>query len=591
MAATAATLKPAKLPNAPTGANMPLSIPFRPSSFRVLMMVGMAAAGLAGSGCVDDAVEDVIGGILGGLCQNTPPVGMVKIDSTSLTLRRGQVVPISGSARSSSGTQDLCHPALTWTSTNPGIVRIADSEPKYSTTAEGVAAGTAFIRASAAGISDSIRVTVIATSVASLVLDGPSSLLVGQTAQLSLIARDLSGNILRVGIVGWASTDTQLATISNQGMVIAMKDGTPILRATIEGQTVSLSMRISSDAPATKFSALSAGLHHTCGIVGGGGVVEGSLVCWGDGQSGQLGNNSLAISAIPQFVQTGGVLFKSIEAGTSHTCAISVAGEAYCWGKNQLQQLGDGTNVTSLTPTRVSTNVKFTSLVAGDGHTCGLTAEGVTYCWGGMPGQSVAVAVPAVVAGAPQFRQLSTERTLVCGLTEEGTVSCWGGSQLGLFVQPVSVSTAQRFVSIGSGDHHTCGVTQQGAVYCWGLNNSGQIDNARGSPVTPPALLPGGLNFKSIAPAGSFTCGITTAGARCLGATSMVVSGANGLNAPYPVPGETEHPFVSMTGGSFHGCAIDNRGGAWCFGLDTNGAIGAGNISSPGNAPLQIRIW
>jgi len=77
--------------------------------------------------------------------------------------------------------------------------------------------------------------------------------------------------------------------------------------------------------------------------------------------------------------------FTAVTAGDAHTCGVTAAGAAYCWGYNSSGQLGDGTTTNRLSPMLVKApaGVSFAALTAGRLHTCGVTAAGTAYCWGG----------------------------------------------------------------------------------------------------------------------------------------------------------------------------------------------------------------
>lgn len=128
------------------------------------------------------------------------------------------------------------------------------------------------------------------------------------------------------------------------------------------------------------FASLSAGGFYTCGLTS-----SGTAYCWGNDFFGQLGNGSLGATAEPDAV-TGDLTFASLAAGAFHTCGLTSGGTTYCWGHNLSGQLGGGTatDTDQHTPQPVAGDQVFAILSAGrDGnHTCGLTPVGTAYCWG-----------------------------------------------------------------------------------------------------------------------------------------------------------------------------------------------------------------
>ena len=135
------------------------------------------------------------------------------------------------------------------------------------------------------------------------------------------------------------------------------------------------------------FTALSVGYFHACGLTS-----SGDTYCWGDNDGGQLGAAStetcsglgsvIDCSTVPVPVE-GGVTFASVSAGSFHSCGTTTGGLGFCWGSNSDGQLGNGTTNSAPTPSAVAGGLSFAAVSAfGRWHSCGLTTASLAYCWG-----------------------------------------------------------------------------------------------------------------------------------------------------------------------------------------------------------------
>lgn len=127
-------------------------------------------------------------------------------------------------------------------------------------------------------------------------------------------------------------------------------------------------------------ASVSAGARHTCGV-----TIAGSLKCWGEDGYGQLGNDA-AFTSRPTPVDVLGLTsgVASVSAGYNHTCAVTTGGGLKCWGYDYQGQLGnDAANVNQSTPVDVlGLTSGVASVSAGGNHTCAITSAGIAKCWG-----------------------------------------------------------------------------------------------------------------------------------------------------------------------------------------------------------------
>jgi len=119
---------------------------------------------------------------------------------------------------------------------------------------------------------------------------------------------------------------------------------------------------------------------YTCGV-----TIDNRAYCWGFNKYGSLGDGSLTQRLIPAPV-VGGHSFRQVEAGTIHTCGVTTDDRALCWGRNYHQILGDGTTkFLRMRPAPVIGGLQFNRINVGRSHTCALTPANRAYCWGANP--------------------------------------------------------------------------------------------------------------------------------------------------------------------------------------------------------------
>ena len=118
--------------------------------------------------------------------------------------------------------------------------------------------------------------------------------------------------------------------------------------------------------------ALFVGPSATCAV-----TTTGELWCWGS----LFGEAAETIA--PRRIDAPTDLI-SVALGWEHACMLTMSGQAYCLGVNAAGQLGIGASGPPQTmPVAVSGDLRFASLSASSNTTCGVTAKGALYCWGG----------------------------------------------------------------------------------------------------------------------------------------------------------------------------------------------------------------
>ncbi len=279
--------------------------------------------------------------------------------------------------------------------------------------------------------------------------------------------------------------------------------------------------------------AVTTGVYHTCAILD-----TKQVKCWGYNSFGELGVGSTTFlgdgpgemgDALPVVNLGTGRTAKVIAAGNHHTCAILDNSSVKCWGYNWAGQLGLGDTTTrgrytnemgdALPTVNLGTGRTATQIVIGELHTCAILDNGSVKCWGP-----------------------NAEGQL--GLGDTATRGD-GPGEMGDSLAAVNLGTGRTALSIAAGWNHTCVLLDNSRMKCWGNNQYGRLGQ-------------GDTNHRGDA------------------------AGEMGDSLPLIDLG-TGRTVLMVGAGINHSCALLDNYTAKCWGGNSNGENGLGDVVNRGD--------
>ncbi len=171
----------------------------------------------------------------------------------------------------------------------------------------------------------------------------------------------------------------------------------------------------------------------TCARVG-----SGVAYCWGLNGSGQVGDGSMVTRLRPTVVPLFHVT--SVQASPWHTCAVLGTGQVACWGLLWAPAIGPthggDRSVLVPSPAVVPGLTNVAAVAPGENHVCALTRAGEAWCWGqnrnsslgNGPSHGMGQATPVRAAEGHVFTEIHAGASTTCGREPNGSVWCWGSN-------------------------------------------------------------------------------------------------------------------------------------------------------------------
>ncbi|WP_436176419.1 RCC1 domain-containing protein [Acidovorax sp. LjRoot66] len=323
-------------------------------------------------------------------------------------------------------------------------------------------------------------------------------------------------------------------------------------------------------------TGVSVGESHSCAVTS-----AGAAKCWGANSKGQLGDGTVQPSMTPVAVAGLAKGVKDVKVGKDFSCALLDDKSVRCWGSI----------VASQGEVAISGVVDSSQIAAGPTHACAVSTNGEAYCWGDaskgqMGGVSSSTLTTGKAVNVPELSgavKIATGKDATCAALKSGKTVCIGAASnlegsIANPMQPLQLPNINDSVDVAINEGHACVLRASGTVACWGQNQFGQLGVPATSIISPTAVEVATLPpARSVSVGKGFSCAMLMDGKiQCWGANEVGQLG-NGNEAvrSKTVIGITNAAFVSS--GARHSCAVIEIGSyIQCWGSNESGLLGTG---------------
>ncbi|VVB17113.1 unnamed protein product [Arabis nemorensis] len=302
---------------------------------------------------------------------------------------------------------------------------------------------------------------------------------------------------------------------------------------------------------------------------------QGESFSWGEESEGRLGHGVDSDVQHPKLIDALGTTnIELVACGEYHSCAVSLSGDLYTWGKGDFGILGHGNEVSHWVPKRVNflmEGIHVSSIACGPYHTAVVTSAGQLFTFGDGTfgvlghGDRKSVFIPREV---DSLKGLRTVRA-ACGVWHTAAV-----------VE----------VMVGSSSSSSC---SSGKLFTWGDGDKNRLGHGDKEPKLVPTCVAALVepNFCQVVCGHSLTVALTTSGhVYTMGSPVYGQLGnphADG-KVPARVEGKLHKSFVEeIACGAYHVAVLTSRTEVYTWGKGSNGRLGHGDVDDR-NSPTLV---
>jgi alpha-tubulin suppressor-like RCC1 family protein len=328
---------------------------------------------------------------------------------------------------------------------------------------------------------------------------------------------------------------------------------------------------------------------------------------WGQNSYGQLGIGAYSpFSDVPQTV-SGLRFVTAVAAGRRHSLALLANGTVVAWGAGGSGQLGDGSESSSDVPVAVSDLTGVKAIAAGGAFSLALLNNGTVMSWGDNEsgelgtGNETESDVPVAVKGLTGVKAIAAGTNYALALLNNGTVMSWGENESGQLGSggtaghdsPVAVKGLSGVNAISAGDDFGLALLSNGTVKAWGDDEHGQVgqEPPEAGFVATPAEVGGLSGVTAIAAGGVQSLALLSNGTVMAwgeGSDGELGNGTTTATQIAPVPVSDLSGVAAIAAGGNFSAALLDSGSVMTWGLDKYGMLGDGVVGTSTDVPGPV---